>query len=35
MQEMAALLEQGRVDLVCCYEHPALSVQLTPDGFAT
>ncbi|ETA66152.1 LysR substrate-binding domain protein [Bordetella pertussis I036] len=33
MQEMAALLEQGRVDLVCCYEHPALSVQLTPGRF--
>lgn len=23
-------LEQGKVDLLCCYEHPALSMQLNP-----
>ena len=33
MQDMAARLEQGRVDLLCCYEHPALSVQLSPGRY--
>lgn len=33
MQDMAALLEQGKVDLLCCYEHPALSVQLSPGRY--
>lgn len=33
MQDMASLLERGRVDLLCCYEHPALSVQLNPGRY--
>lgn len=30
MEDMAMRLEQGKVDLLCCYEHPALSMQLNP-----
>ncbi|SAI70448.1 LysR family transcriptional regulator [Bordetella ansorpii] len=33
MQDMARLLEHGRVDLLCGYEHPALSVELTPGSY--
>ncbi|KAF4277922.1 hypothetical protein CNMCM8686_000726 [Aspergillus fumigatus] len=32
MEDMAMRLEQGKVDLLCCYEHPALSMQLNPPG---
>jgi LysR family transcriptional regulator, hypochlorite-specific transcription factor HypT len=34
MAEVAALFEQGEVDLLCCYEHPALSVKLSAQRFA-
>ncbi|MDM9560904.1 LysR family transcriptional regulator [Bordetella petrii] len=33
MQDMVVLLERGRADMLCCYEHPALSVQLTPGRY--
>ncbi|SAI22199.1 LysR family transcriptional regulator [Bordetella ansorpii] len=33
MQDMARLLEHGRADLLCGYEHPALSVELTPGSY--
>jgi len=33
MQEIAALFEQGQVDLLCCYDHPALSVPLSAQRF--
>ncbi|MCD0503873.1 LysR family transcriptional regulator [Bordetella petrii] len=32
-QDMAAKLEQGKVDMMCCYEHPALSLQLSPGRY--
>jgi LysR family transcriptional regulator, hypochlorite-specific transcription factor HypT len=34
MAEVAALFEQGEVDLLCCYEHPALSIKLSAQRFA-
>ncbi|RMX08346.1 LysR family transcriptional regulator [Corticibacter populi] len=33
MADMAALLEQNKTDLLCCYEHPALSTQLRPGQY--
>ena len=33
MKELVARMEQGRIDLLCCYEHPALSVQLSPERY--
>lgn len=33
MADMAKLLAQGKTDLLCCYEHPALSLKLLPDQF--
>jgi LysR family transcriptional regulator, hypochlorite-specific transcription factor HypT len=33
MAEVAALFERGEVDLLCCYEHPALSMRLSPQRF--
>lgn len=33
MQEVAVQLEQGKIDLLCCYEHPALSVTLSPERY--
>ena len=33
MAEMASLLEQGKTDFLCCYEHPALSSGLRLSGF--
>ena len=33
MAEVAALFEQGEVDLLCCYEHPALSMRLSAQRF--
>lgn len=33
MQEIAAMFEQGAVDLLCCYDHPALSIRLSPQRF--
>jgi LysR family transcriptional regulator, hypochlorite-specific transcription factor HypT len=33
MAECAARLEQGSIDLLCCYEHPALSVKLSAQRF--
>lgn len=34
MAEVAGLLEQGEVDLICCYEHPALSLPLSAQRFS-
>jgi LysR family transcriptional regulator, hypochlorite-specific transcription factor HypT len=33
MQEIAAMFERGEVDLLCCYDHPALSIRLSPQRF--
>ncbi|NYT78545.1 LysR family transcriptional regulator [Alcaligenaceae bacterium] len=33
MADMARLLAQGKIDLLCCYEHPALSTELLSDQF--
>ncbi|MYN12843.1 LysR family transcriptional regulator [Pusillimonas sp. TS35] len=33
MADMSALLAKGRADLLCCYEHPALSHQLQPGSY--
>lgn len=33
MQEIAAMFEQGEVDLLCCYDHPALSMKLSAQRF--
>ncbi|MDQ8033409.1 LysR family transcriptional regulator [Bordetella genomosp. 1] len=33
MQDMTQQLELGRADLLCGYEHPALSVDLTPGRY--
>jgi LysR family transcriptional regulator, hypochlorite-specific transcription factor HypT len=33
MAEVAALFESGEVDLLCCYEHPSLSLALSPSRF--
>ncbi|MBO9355796.1 LysR family transcriptional regulator [Bordetella petrii] len=33
MQYLVPRLEQGKVDFLCCYEHPALSVQLSPQRY--
>ncbi len=33
MAEMATLLEQGKTDFLCCYEHPALSSDLRLSGY--
>lgn len=33
MDDVARLLEAGEVDLVCCYEHPAISVKLNPHRY--
>lgn len=33
MADMAAMLEQNQTDLLCCYEHPALSTHLRPGRF--
>lgn len=30
MEDLSIRLEQGKVDLLCCYEHPALSMPLSP-----
>ncbi|HYG42240.1 MAG TPA: LysR family transcriptional regulator, partial [Bordetella sp.] len=32
-QVLAPRLEQGKLDMLCCYEHPALSVQLSPERY--
>ncbi|KAG1531335.1 hypothetical protein G6F50_016754 [Rhizopus delemar] len=32
-QDLVVRLEQGKVDLLCCYEHPALSVPLSPARY--
>jgi DNA-binding transcriptional LysR family regulator len=32
-QDLVVRLEQGKVDLLCCYEHPALSVPLSPSRY--
>jgi LysR family transcriptional regulator, hypochlorite-specific transcription factor HypT len=33
MAEGAARLEQGQIDLLCCYEHPAFSLKLSAQRF--
>lgn len=33
MADVALLLEQGEVDMVCCYEHPATSVRLSSQRY--
>lgn len=33
MQELSVRLEQNKVDMLCCYEHPAMSVSLSPQRF--
>jgi DNA-binding transcriptional LysR family regulator len=33
MAEIGALFEQGDVDLLCCYEHPSLSMPLSAQRF--
>jgi LysR family transcriptional regulator, hypochlorite-specific transcription factor HypT len=33
MADIAALFERGEVDLLCCYEHPALSLPLSSQRF--
>lgn len=33
MADMAKLLAQGKTDFLCCYEHPALSLELLPEQF--
>ncbi|MFC3338711.1 LysR family transcriptional regulator [Paracandidimonas soli] len=33
LADMAKLLEQGKTDLLCCYEHPSLSHLLRPSLF--
>lgn len=33
MAEIALVFERGEVDLLCCYEHPALSTGLPPQRF--
>jgi len=33
MQDLTRVLEQGRADLLCGYEHPALSMALTPGRY--
>jgi len=33
MQDLTRVLDQGRADLLCGYEHPALSVGLTPGRY--
>lgn len=33
MQDLTRILEQGRADLLCGYEHPALSMELTPSRY--
>ena len=32
-KDLVVRLEQGKVDLLCCYEHPALSVPLSPARY--
>ena len=33
MADMSAMLADGRADLLCCYEHPALSTLLEPGAY--
>ncbi|MCW5658575.1 MAG: LysR family transcriptional regulator [Burkholderiaceae bacterium] len=33
MADIALLFERGEVDLLCCYEHPALSIRLSAQRF--
>jgi DNA-binding transcriptional LysR family regulator len=33
LSDVAAMLEREEVDLVCCYEHPAMSIKLTNTRF--
>lgn len=33
MADVVQLLEQGEVDMVCCYEHPATSVRLSSQRY--
>jgi DNA-binding transcriptional LysR family regulator len=33
MQDLVVRLEQGKVDMLCCYEHPAMSVSLSPQRY--
>lgn len=33
MADVAVLFERGEVDLLCCYEHPALSINLSGQRF--
>lgn len=34
MADMAKLMAQGKTDMLCCYEHQALSLELLSDQFA-
>jgi LysR family transcriptional regulator, hypochlorite-specific transcription factor HypT len=33
MSDIAAMFERGETDLLCCYEHPALSIKLSAQRF--
>ncbi|OZI23872.1 LysR family transcriptional regulator [Bordetella genomosp. 9] len=33
MEDVGTRLEQGKVDMLCCYEHPAMSVSLSPQRY--
>jgi len=33
MEDLATRLEHGKVDVLCCYEHPAMSVALNPQRY--
>ncbi|ANN70495.1 LysR family transcriptional regulator [Bordetella bronchialis] len=33
MQDVVVRLEQNKVDMLCCYEHPAMSASLSPQRY--
>jgi LysR family transcriptional regulator, hypochlorite-specific transcription factor HypT len=33
VSDVVAMLERDEVDLICCYEHPAIAVKLSPQRF--
>ncbi|ARP81245.1 LysR family transcriptional regulator [Bordetella genomosp. 8] len=33
MEDLTTRLEHGKVDVLCCYEHPAMSVALSPQRY--
>ena len=33
MADLAVVLAEGKTDFLCCYEHPALSIDLGPDRY--